>query len=144
MWERATAKEGGSGDTEQTWSQRRFVRLRADCDVLTTRKTGQFPHSTVELTPNKPGIYSERSAVGSRIIDEFQEKNVEMQKQSAKAEKWPSKSIPLTCNDPLGLIRFHVAIVLTGDWSEIGFWPVIQSCIEWVRVICVTSQRSRW
>lgn len=76
MWERATGKEGGSGDTEQTWSQRRFLRLRADCDVLTTQSTGQFPHSTVELMPNKLGIYSKRSAVGSRIINHFQEKNI--------------------------------------------------------------------
>lgn len=55
----------------------------------------------------------------------------------------PLKLIPPTCNDPLGLIWFHVAIVLTGNWSEIGFWSVIQTCIEGVRVIGVTSQWSR-
>lgn len=129
-------REGGSGDTEQTWPQRRFVRLRADCDVLTTQKTGQFPHSTVELMPNKSGIYFDKAAVGSRIIYQFQEKkksrNAETICKSRKmfSKNGPSKSIPLTCNDPLGLIRFHVAIVLTGNWSEIDFWPVIQSCIE--------------
>lgn len=94
MWERATGKVGGSGDTEQTWSQRRFVRLRADCDVLTTQKTGQFPHSTVELTPNKPGIYSERSAVGSRIIDEFQEKKCRNAETICKSRKMAVKINP--------------------------------------------------
>lgn len=62
-------EEGGRGDTEQTSSQRRSVRLRADCDVLTTQKTGHFPHSTVELATNKCAINSERSAAGIRIID---------------------------------------------------------------------------
>lgn len=73
-------EEGGRGDTEQTSSQRRSVRPRADCDVLTTQKTGHFPHSTVELTTNKCAINSERSAAGIRIIDQVQgkeKKNVE-------------------------------------------------------------------
>lgn len=65
-------EEGGRGDTEQTSSQRRSVRLRADCDVLTTQKTGHVPHSTVELTTNKSAINSERSAAGIRIIDQVQ------------------------------------------------------------------------
>lgn len=58
-------------------------------------------------------------------------------------ENYKTKS-PLTCYDPLGLIRFHVAVVLTGNRSEIWFCPVVQASIEWVRIICVTCQWSRW
>lgn len=67
-------EEGGRGDTEQTSSQRRSGRLSADCDVLTTQKTGHFPHSTVELMTNKRAINCESSAAGSSIIDQFQGK----------------------------------------------------------------------
>lgn len=50
---------------------------------------------------------------------------------------------PLTCYDPLGLIRLHVSVVLAGNRSEIWLWPVVQASVEWVRIICVACQRSR-
>lgn len=84
------------------------------------------------------------------MMDQFQEKKKKRHAETISksrrtvSKNRPSKPNPLTCDDPLGLIGFHVAIVLTGNWSEIGFWPVIQSRIKRVRVICVTSQRSRW
>lgn len=137
-----------SGDTEQTWSRRRFVRLRADSDVLTTQEPGQFPRHTAELA-----FISARSAAGSWIIDPIQEKYIDIEMQKHKLQKQekksfgknePSKPTRLTCDDPLGLVRFHVAVVLTGNRSQISFWPVVQPGIERVRVIRVPGQRSRW
>lgn len=58
-------------------------------------------------------------------------------------QAWGKKKSPLTCNDPLCLIWFHVSIVLTGNRSEIWFRSVVQSSIKWVRIICISSQRSR-
>lgn len=43
----------------------------------------------------------------------------------------------LACDDTLGLVRLHVAVVLALHRSQIRLWPGVWVSIKRIRVICV-------